>query len=695
MSTLTKASFLALFAMLAIPSGAEAQVDPPPPLAERPIQFPDFEEFTLENGLRVVVLSYGTQPVMSARLYTRGGEALIDPDQAGLAGMTSTVLTRGTETRTAEEISETIEGVGGSLGASGGQDFFSVSVSSLTEHMDTAFDLLEDVVLRANFPEDEVELARRQTLSNLQAQLGQPQAIASRRFSAIVYGDHPYGTSSSPETVERLTRDDLVDFRNRVLQPNGALLLVVGAVDPADIEARVRSHFGGWEAGTPPEFEFPEAPERDEARIYLVNRPGSAQSVIRIGHLGLEPGHPDYFPILVMNRVLGGGADARLFRILREEKGWTYGAGSSFSRPADRGVFSASSEVRTEVTDSATVEILYQMERLRDERVPDEELDAARNYLAGSFPLRLETADQIGGQLATTLLLGLPVSDVTDYPERIRAVTADDVQRVAREHVDPHRAAIVVVGDGRLILEKLETIAPVETFDTQGSPVSRDDVMGEAEATSWDASRLEPGIREYEYYLQGEPMGTAEYRLERVGDEWVATVNVSAAGSTQETELRFGADSFDPRSLQQTQSQGPVTIAVDLSVVDGRLVGQVELPEQMGGLREYDQPLSPGMLFPGMDEYALAISDLEEGVSVRISHLNATTGEPVELQADVVGSETLVLADDESHEVWRVEVSGGQVPMTLYLMKNAPHYPVRQEFTGQPVRIDLVGRSPL
>jgi zinc protease len=678
-----------LVGLLLVSPGLDAQTGPPPPLAERPIDFPPFEEFTLDNGLRVVVLPYGSQPVMSARLYTFGGNALVGESRAGLPSLTATVLTRGTERRSAEEIAAAIEGVGGSIGASGGQDFFSVNVVSLVDDMDLAFDLLEDVVLSASFPDDEVELARRQALSSLQAQLGQPGAIASRHFSSVLYGEHPYGRASTPESVGNLTRDDLVDFRDQVLQPNGALLMVVGAVDPSDVLARAERHFGEWEGEPTPIPELPAPPERDQRQVYLVHRPGSSQSVLRIGHLGIQPDEPDYFPLVVMNRVLGGGADARLFQILREERGWTYGAGSSFSRPAFQGTFSASSEVRTEVTDSTVVEILHQLERLRDEPIPDAELDAARNYLAGSFPLRLETADQIGGQLASTLLLGLPVTDVTEYPDRIRSVTAEDVRRAARAHLHPDRVAIVVVGDGTEILETLEAIAPVEIFDVTGEPLLREDVLGARDADPIDASRLEEGVRRYEYYLEDQVMGSAEYRLERDGDEWVATTSVEAQGSLQETELRFGVVDFSPRSLRQTQSQGPIEIAVDLTVSDGRLTGSIDLPPQLGGGQEFDQTLSSGVLLPGMDEYLLALSDLHEGASVTITTFDPTSGEPTRIEATVTRSETLVIGE-RSHEVWRVEVTGGQVPMVHYVSLDAPHLPIRQEFPGQPIRIDRV-----
>ncbi len=682
--------------MLGQPAHLDAQVtEPPPPLAERSIEFPDFQEFTLDNGLRVVILPYGTQPVMSARLYVPGGRAYTSPDRAGMAELTAEVLTRGTESRTAAEISEAIEGVGGSLSASAGQDFFTVSTTALVEHMDTAFDLLQDVVRQATFPDDEVELARRQYLSGLQAQLGQPQSIVQRRFSAVVYGeDHPYGWNETPASVESITRDEISNFRDEVLHPSGALLLVAGQVDASEVEERVRRHLSDWDGRDRIELEFPDPPVRDEARIYLVHRPGSVQSVFGVGHIGVPPGHPDYFPLVVMNRVLGGGADSRLFQILREERGWTYGAYSQLTRPADVGVWRAITEVRTEVTDSTLVELLHQMERIREEPVPPEELDAARNYMAGSFPLRLETADQVAGQLATPLLLDLSLDDVTRYPERIRAVSGEEVQRVAREHLHPDRAAIIVVGDGAQILEKLEGIAPIELFDIRGEALTRDDVLGQGELTAWDASRLQEGIRRYDLYFQGNPMGSAEYRLEEADGIWTSSSVLTSPAGSQESLVRFSAEDFAPLGLEQELSQGPADIRANVRVEAGRLMGDVQLPEQLGGPREYDQELAPGVLLPGMEELVLSVADLEDGARFSIPYIDLTRGEQVTLEARVTGRESIQVSAG-SFETWVVELSGGDTPLTLYLRVDAPHVMIRQEFQGQPVRLDLTSLGSL
>ena len=683
-------------------AGAAAQEprpseSPPPPLPAQTIEFPAFESLTLDNGLRVIFLDHGTQPVSSLRLYVPGGTAADPPDRAGVASMTATVLTRGTERRSAEEISATIEGVGGSLSASASRDFFSVSAVTLVDHAELGFQLLGETVLQATFPQSEVELARRQTLSSLQAQRGQPQAVASRHFARAVYGtDHPYGVRPTPGTVQEIQREELMAYRDAILRPEGALLVVAGRLGRERAEALVREHLGGWQGRPEAATEPPPPGEAEETRVHLVHRPGATQSVVLVGHLGIQAGNPDAFPLLVMNRILGGGADSRLFRILREERGWTYGSFSELNRPAQRGTFAAVAEVRTEVTDSTVVELLTQMRRLQEEPVPQEELDAARNYLAGSFPLGLETADQVGGQVASTLLLELPLEDLTGYPDQIRSVTSEEVQRVAREYLHPDRTTVVVVGDGTQLLAPLEALGlgSVEIMDVDGELLPREELVGEREPASWDATLLEEGVRRYELFIQGNPMGNAEYRLERQEDAWVATTTITSMAGSQETVLRFGAEDFIPHSIRQDQGQGPVRISVALDVVDGRLMGEVELPPQMGGDREYDQVMPPGTLLPGMDEFALAVAPLEAGARFTIPYLDVVQGSTTTLEARVEGEEEITVSAG-TYQTWRVQVTGGEAGLTLFLRRDAPHILIRQEFGGQPLRLDLSGLAPL
>jgi zinc protease len=678
------------------PAPVEAQQAPPPPLEPRPIEFPAFERFSLANGIEVVVLDYGTQPVASIRLYQRGGSSLVPASRAGVGELAATLLTRGTAARSAREISETIEGVGGSLAAGSGQDFLNVSATVLTDHLEVAFRLLADVARHASFPEDEVELARRQLLSGLQAQQGQPQALASRFFRRLVYGEeHPYGASPTPETVAAITRDDLVRFRDQALQPEGALLLVAGPVDRARVESLAERYLGDW-TGRPAAAPHLVPPARPEGtRIHLVHRPGSVQSVILAGQPGVEGRDPDFAAVEVANRVLGGGADSRLFRILREERGWTYGAFSGVTRPVGTGLFQVSTEVRAPVTDSAVVEILHQMDRMGTEPVPPEEMDAARNYLAGSFPLQLETAGQVAGRLATTLLLGRDVDEVTRFPERIRAVGPDDAADVGQRLMRPDQTVVVVVGDATRILEGLESIAPVTLLDIQGEELDRAEVLAPADGGSpWDASRLEEGVRRYELRFDGNPVGSATYRLEREDDTWVATTTVSQAmGGGQETILRFDATHFTPRSLRQTQSAPGLELEVELEVIDGRIVGRANLPPQLGGSREVDHP-AEGLLLPGMDEFAMAASILTEDVRLRIAYLDVVQDQPITLEARVVGRE-VVEVPAGSFDTWRVEVGTGQGTLTVFLRVEGPHILVKQLFPGQPVTLELAGISPL
>jgi zinc protease len=660
----------------------------PAPLAERPIQFPSFHESRLPNGLQLIVIEHGQQPVASVNLFVRSGAAAEPARQAGLAGMTAELLTKGTPTRTATQIAETIEGVGGSLNASAGDDWSTVTASALAEHLPLALDLLADVTQRPTFPQSEVELTRTRMLSMLQAQLGQPGEIARRRFVGEIYAEHPYGVSPVAGTVQGLQRADLEQFHRQHFGPQNAMLVVAGNVRRAEVEELARRYFGGWQqTGATPAVQLPPVPARQQTRVYLVHRPGSVQSSIWVGHAGVRPDDPDFFALQVMNQMLGGGSDARLFQILREEKGWTYGAYSRFTRPRDVGYFSATAEVRTEVTDSAVAEIMHQLRRLRDEAPPAADVEAARNFLAGSFPLRMETAGQVASQVAQARLLGVPIEHVTEFPQRIRAVTAADVRRVAQRHVRPDQAAIIVVGDATQILAGLEAIAPIVVYDVEGAPIERAAIEVRGSTERFDGARLQPHTLTYQLMVQGNAMGTATERLRREGGDWIATSNLESPMMRQESQVRFGAADLAPRSARLTMAQGPMQMNVNLAVADGRLRGRAELPQQMGGPRDIDTEAVGGMLLPGMDPYLLAVADLGEGRSLTLPVFNAMTGSVSNVTYRVTGAENVTVPAG-TFPAYRVEIAGAQ-PMTVYVRRQAPHIMLRQEYTGMPVTVEL------
>ncbi len=671
------------------PPASLAPAQPPPPLAERRIEFPPFHEAVLHNGLRLIVVEHRAQPVANVNLYVLSGAAADPAIRAGLAGMTADLLTKGTATRSATEIAETIERVGGNLGASAGADWITLSAGTLAEHLPLAFALVSESALRPNFPAEELELTRRRTLSGLQAALGQPGQIAQRTFDREVYGEeHPYGLNPVPGTVEGVTRDDVLAFHRTHFGAGNALLVVSGDVQAAEVEALARRHFGEWERGAASPVTFPAPVARERTRIVLVHRPGSAQSNILVGHLGLRPDTPDFFAVQVLNGVLGGGVDARLFQILREQRGWTYGAYSRFTRPREVGYFSANAEVRPEVTDSAVAEILTQLRRLREEPVSEEELEATKGFLAGSFPLRLETAGQIGSQIATTRLLGLPIEHLTEYRERIRAVTADDVQRVARQYILPDRAAIVVVGDATKIREALEPLAPVVMYDVEGRPLEAAALEVRAPTERLEGSQLQEGTRTYQFVVQGNPMGTYTSTLAREGEAWVATTRMESAMMNQEGEVRFRTADLSPIASRQTTVQGPMRVEMDLRHADGRVTGRAQLPPQMGGEREIDTEVVAGTLLPGMDEFVLAAADLREGRSITLPLYNVMGGNVVNVTYRVTGAEEVTVPAG-SFPAYRVEVTGGPQPMTVWVRREAPHIMLRQEMAGVPVSIEL------
>jgi zinc protease len=455
----------------ATPAAAQPQ-QPPPPLPAQAVRFPAYSESQLPNGLRLLVVENHALPVANVDLYVRSGYASDPQDKLGVAQMTASLLDKGTPTRTSVQIAETVEGVGGSIGAFSGADNLTVSVGVLSDQLNLAFDLLSDVALRPTFPEQELETARAQQIAGLRASLGQPATLASRMFDRQVYGEtHPYGRARTPQTVGALTRDDVVAYHRTHFVPSNALLVVSGDVTPAQAQEMARRYFGSWTGGAAPQDAFSTVTSRNGTEIFLVHRPNSVQSSIIVGHRGITADDPDYYAVQVLNMVLGLSGDSRLEEVLRGQHGWTYGARSRYNRLLGGGTYAANTDVRVAVTDSALSELMVQLRRIRDEAVPQAELDRAKSYLVASFPGSVETPAQAASSLANTRLLGLPAEHLTSYPQRIAAVTAADVQRVAREYLQPDEAVIIVVGDATQILERLQAIAPVSVFNVEGAPL--------------------------------------------------------------------------------------------------------------------------------------------------------------------------------------------------------------------------------
>ncbi len=429
----------------------------------------------LPNGLRLVVVEQHELPLADFILLVRSGGEMDPAATPGVASLTASLLDEGTTTRDALAVADQQGYLGVRLGAAAGWDASTVSLHAPVAQLDSALALFADVVLRPTFPEQEFTRVRAERVTELIQLKDRPRAIADRAFAQILYGDaHPYGRplTGTEASVQRITRDEVARFYRTFYRPNNATMIVVGDVRPDDVERRVRALFGGWERAEVPAASYPAPPAPRGATVYLIDKSRAPQSSVRIGLVGVPRATPDYFPIQVMNTVLGGSFTSRLNQNLRETRGYTYGASSGFALRRAAGPFLAGAEVTGTKTDSALVEFMKELTAIRD-TVPAEELSKAKRYLQLGLPADLESSGQIAAQMVPIVLHGLPLNFFDTYVQRVEGVTQADVQRVARTYVDPSRVAVVVVGDRASIEAGLRAVnvGPVEIRDISGAPV--------------------------------------------------------------------------------------------------------------------------------------------------------------------------------------------------------------------------------
>jgi zinc protease len=685
-TTMTRRAALALALLGAAAPAAAQRQDPPAPLPARPLQFPAFRETTLPNGLRLIVVENHAHPVASVNLLVGSGSSAVPAERVGLAGVFAELLPKGTATRSGAELSGAIERTGGSIGAGSAEDYVNVYASVLAEHLPLAMELVADVTLNPSFPQDEVDAARDRALSQLQQWMADPGYLANRRFGERLYGQHPYGRYRTAETVAALDRDAMVAFHRAHFTPANAMLVVAGDVDGARVMEMAQSRFGGWRGGDAPRPAYTGTPAPAPTRILLVHRPGAVQSSVRAGRNTIRAADADYPALLVLNKVLGGGTDSRLFNILREQKGWTYGAFSDVDRPTDVGRFMAGMEVRSEVTDSAVAEMLTQIRRIVNEPVSAQELEAAKGYLVGSFPIGIQTADDVASQVALTRLKGLPIEDLLQRRERISAVSVDDVRRVAARYLGPDSLVVAVVGDASRVLAGLERIAPVDLVDAEGRPMDRAALQVRASGESFDASRLRPYTAEYEIVAQGNPLGRATNTLAREGDGWKHSMSGSF-GPVQQTITSVWGPAWEPRTYVETYA-GAFEGRAEVRVENGRVTGTSAMPPQAGGSRTFDAEAVAGAAWSQMEDAMLSTADLAEGKTIVIPVFNTSTG-AVGPDTYTVGAVESVTVPAGTFQAYRVSSTGGSSAMTLWLRAEGPHIVVKQELVGQPIVVQL------
>lgn len=448
----------------------------PPTLGPAPeLKLPPVAVRQLPNGLKLMVVERHKLPIADFLLIVPGGATANPADKAGVAGLAADMMTEGTTTRTALQIADQIAFLGISLDANSGWDATLVSLSTPTAQLDSALALFADVSLHPSFPASEWTRVKQERLTSLLQLKDRGPAIANRVYPAVLYGKNdPYGrpAAGTETSVGAMTDADVRAFYQAHFLPNDATLIAVGDVTPADLERRIGALFAHWAKGSAATATVPTPPAAPPTTIYLVDKPGAAQSSFRIGSVGVARSTPDYFPLEVLNTALGGSFTSRLNQELREVKGYTYGAFSSFDMRRFAGPFTAQAEVVSAKSDSALVDFMSQLRMIRD-TVPTPELSKTKRYIELTLPSEFETTGQIASRLAAVALYGLPLDYFNHYVANVDAVTQGDVARVARQYIDPSHVAIVIVGDRKSIETPLAAtkIAPIVHRDLDGNPV--------------------------------------------------------------------------------------------------------------------------------------------------------------------------------------------------------------------------------
>lgn len=457
-----------------------AQIDrsaPPVLGAPRPISLPPISERTLANGIKLMVVERHELPIVDIVMIVKGSGATANPaDRAGLSDLTSQMIMLGTKKRTALEIDDQIAYLGISLTAGSGWDGTTLSLTSPTDKLDSALELMSDVLQNPSFPVDEFERLKKERLTYLLQLKDRPSAIADVAFQAILFGaDHPYGRHpmGSETSIEAITVDATKWFYETYYAPNNSTIIAVGDITLDQLEAKINATLGRWGQKTVPAHPVPTANQVAKTTIYLIDKPQAAQSSFRIGSIGVARSTPDFFPLEVVNTILGGSFTSRLNLNLRETKGFTYGAGSRFDMRSSPGPFVARSEIISAMSDSALVEFIKELTAIRD-TVPSDELNKAKQNLELALPSSFETTSDVARRVAVIALHGLPLDYYNGYSKNIRAVSQADVQRVAQKYIDPTRLVIVIVGDKATIEPTIRAlnVAPVEIRGLNGALLS-------------------------------------------------------------------------------------------------------------------------------------------------------------------------------------------------------------------------------
>ena len=470
---------IAVAVLAALPVVAQQALDRTrvPAAGKTPVlRVPVWTRASLGNGVELVVSEKHDLPLVSFSITFLGGADQYEKaDRRGLAALTAAMMSEGTATRDGEVLSNALQLLGGTISTSIGSESGSMSFVSAAGKFPQTLDLLADMLLHSTFPADALERIRQQRLVALTQSRARPDSIVSRVFPRVLYGQaHPFGQSVTEESLKAITKNDVAAFHQVYFRPGHALISVVGDVQAATARATVEKALASWTAGgDKPSFSYPETPAPHPTTIYIVDKPGAAQSTFAIGIPGPSRNTPDFYALQVMNTILGGQFQSRLNANIREEKGYSYGVSSSFAYGKGHGPFRAGGDVVSDKTDAALVEFMKELKGIVGTRpVTDEELTTAKDALVQRLPAAFASVASVNGAITSLWVQGLPEDYYQQYSKSVGAITKEDVLRVAKKYVDVDHLAIVIVGD-RASIEvplKATAIAPIAVLDDYGNP---------------------------------------------------------------------------------------------------------------------------------------------------------------------------------------------------------------------------------
>ena len=484
----SRRSSLALLAAFALSSSLGAQARQQADALDRTkvpdagktpeLRVPSWTKTKLPNGADFIVSRKPGLPLVSVRIDFVGGTAQYeDPAKLGLASLTTNMMTEGTTTRSGDQLANAQQLLGTNVTTFVTRESGFMGFTALTDKLEPALDLMADMMLNPSFPNDALERRKGELLVNIKAAQDRPTSVASNVFAKVLYGEeHPYGRVTTEQTAGSVTRDDVVAFHRNYFQPGRAIVTVVGDVEPARARAAFEKAFANWQpGGARPSFDYPPAPAPRSRTIYLVDKPKAAQSVFAIGLPGPTRDNPDYYAIEVMNTVLGQLFMSRLNKTIREDKGYSYGAGSGFQFGKGPGAFRAGSNgVVTAKTDSALIEFMNELRGVQGEKpFTEDEIQQGKESLIQSLPAQFGRVNGVANAISDIYVDGLSETYYQQFASKVNAVTSQDMERVARKYIDLNNLNIIIVGDRAVIEEPLRKtgIAPIVLLDIDGKPV--------------------------------------------------------------------------------------------------------------------------------------------------------------------------------------------------------------------------------